>query len=331
MSGVTLCFGELLLRLAAPKGELLLQSPRLEAQFGGAEANVAVALARLGHPAAMVSVVPAGPLGDAAIVHLRRWGVDTRHVASGPGRMGQYFLTPGGAAQAASIIYDRVDSAFARIGSGAIDWPALLAGAAGLHVSGITVALGAGPAAAALKAVEAASAAGVPVSFDGNYRPSLWAGREGEAAALLRGIVAHARILFGDARDLRLLLGAEADDQDVMVQAWQAFPGLELIAGTRRTVRGPDRYELSARLDVRGGDSVTTPELDIQAIDRIGGGDAFAAGVLHALTERPGDLNHAAQTGLLLTAIKHGQSGDACLATRAMLEDARDGAGDVRR
>src|SRR5580704_817655 len=111
--GAVVLFGEILLRLGAPDGEVLLQSPRLHVAVGGAEANVAVGLARLGGEARMVSILPDNPLGHAALAELRRWGVDTRGVRFGPGRMGLYFLTPGGGLRPADIVYDRAGSAFA--------------------------------------------------------------------------------------------------------------------------------------------------------------------------------------------------------------------------
>ena len=168
------CFGELLLRLTAPGRELLLQTGRLDVHVGGAEANVAIGLARLGHDAAMISRLPGNALGEAALGHLRRYGVATDGVAAGPGRMGLYFLSPGAGLRASDIVYDREGSSFALAGPGDFDWETLLAGVDLLHLSGITPALGPNSAEAAIAAAEAARARGIPVSFDGNYRAQLW-------------------------------------------------------------------------------------------------------------------------------------------------------------
>ena len=127
-----LCFGELLLRLSAPRGEALLQASRLEAHFGGAEGNVAVALARLGRASAVVSALPDDAIGDAAIDSLRKAGVDTSRVVRAAGRMGLYFLSPAGGASGGSVIYDRADSAFTATRD--YDWPALLEGAGWLQI-----------------------------------------------------------------------------------------------------------------------------------------------------------------------------------------------------
>ena len=140
--GKIVCFGELLLRLGAPGRQMLLQSPLLDVHVGGAEANVAVSLARFGHDARMVGLVADNALGEAAVGELRRHRVDTRAVQQVPGRMGLYVLTPGAIQRPSEVLYDRADSAFARAGGGTHDWPALLAGADWLHVSGVTPALG---------------------------------------------------------------------------------------------------------------------------------------------------------------------------------------------
>src|SRR5688500_19669727 len=173
MTGRIVCFGELLLRLTAPGSELLLQSGRLDVHVGGAEANVAVGLARLGHRTAMVSRVPDNVLGEAAVGFLRRHGVDASGVTAAPGRMGLYFLAAGAGVRASSVIYDREGSSFAKAEAGDFDWERLLEGAALLHLSGITPALGPRSAEAAMGVMEAARAKGMTVSFDCNYRSQL--------------------------------------------------------------------------------------------------------------------------------------------------------------
>jgi 2-dehydro-3-deoxygluconokinase len=162
------CFGEMLVRLSSSDGEQLLQSPSLQVHFGGAEANVAVSLARLGHAAAMISIVPPNALGAPAIAELRRHGVDTSGILTGPGRMGLYFLTPGAVLRPSAVLYDRAGSAFALAAPTAIDWRAALRDARWLHLSGIASALGANAAAANQRAADAALELGVAVSFDGN-------------------------------------------------------------------------------------------------------------------------------------------------------------------
>ncbi len=331
-----LCFGELLLRLTAPGRELLLQTGRLDVHVGGAEANVAIGLAALGHKVAMASAVPDNALGAAAIQHLRRHGVDTAHVVRAPGRMGLYFLSVGAGLRASEIVYDREGSSFAQASAALFDWDALLGGVDLLHLSGITPALGAGPAALALAAARAARAKGIAVSFDGNYRAQLWARWDGNPRAILSEIVAQADIFFGNHRDVAMLLDRafDSDGEDRRRQAAEAafahFPRLRLIASTARHVIDADRNRLSARIDSPEG-AVQSEEVTISGIvDRIGAGDAFATGVLHGVRHGR-DPDWTVRAGLALAALKHSLPGDASLFGPSDIEAFMTGELDVRR
>jgi len=309
------CFGEMLLRLAPPGRELLLQTPRFETSFGGAETNVAVGLARLGDEARIVTVLPEGAIGHAALAELRRWDVDVGGVRMAPGRMGLYFLTPGAALRPAEVHYDRTGSAFATAAPDLIDWTAELEGAAWLHVSGITPAVSANAAEAALIAVKTARALGVSVAFDGNFRARVWADRIGEAPAILRDILAHADLAFIDHRDIGLILGEDFDDPKAAARAaFEAFPHLVRIASTTRTILGPEEHDLSARLFTRDADHQTETVGLKSIVDRVGTGDAFSAGMLHSLIARTGDAE-ALDYGLACCALKHGVVGDFPLIT----------------
>ncbi len=329
------CFGELLIRLSAPGRTLLLQAPSLDVVVGGAEANVAIGLARLGHSAQVVSTVPPGPLGDGVLAQVRAGGAETGHVLRLPGRMGLYFLAVGAGHRASEIVYDRAGSSFATAPADAFDWPMLLAGQDRLHMSGITPALGPGGTALALAAARAATAAGVPVSFDGNYRARLWAAWDGDPRAILSELVAQADILFGNHQDIGLLLGTRFDAngedrrREAAEAAFAAFPRLKLMASTARHVEDADRHRIAARIDSREGHVQTDEVLVSGIVDRIGTGDAFAAGVLHGLDQ--GDLAHAARTGLALSVLKHSLPGDASLFTQADLDAFLAGGVDVRR
>ncbi|OGT56873.1 MAG: 2-keto-3-deoxygluconate kinase [Gammaproteobacteria bacterium RIFCSPHIGHO2_12_FULL_63_22] len=340
------CFGELLLRLGAPGREFLLQSPRLSVQVGGAEANVAVSLSRLGHQARMVGVVPAGPLGDAAAGELRRHGVDTAALRTGPGRMGLYFLQTGAGLRPSEVLYDRADSAFALADPAGYDWPALLAGADWLHLSGVTPALGQRTSAAALAAARAARKLGVKVSFDGNYRPKLWQAWQGDAPGILRELIAEADLVFADHRDMSVVLGIQFADEGPALQvqaaareAFAAFPNLQMLASTIRTQHSVDHHALAAVMITRDGQSTLAPAMDLPGIvDRIGGGDAFAAGLLHALAKQGGamtrkdDAMAALRFALAAAALKHSIPGDFNLASEAdILACAGEARFDVKR
>ncbi len=329
MSGPIVCFGELLLRLSAPGRELLMQSPRLDIVVGGAEANVAAGLAALDHPTALVSTVPDNALGRGAVAAMRAGGVDTGRVATGPGRMGLYFVSPGAGVRAADIVYDRAGSAFVEASD--YDWPALLEGAARLHLSGITPALGQASAAHALAAARAARAAGVPVSFDGNYRARLWESWASDPRGVLTELVAQADLFFGNHRDVALLTGRDVREARAAAEvAFAAFPNLTVIASTARTVIDADHHRLSARFDTPDA-AYETEEIAVTGIvDRIGGGDAFAAGILHGLHAGL-TPQETVEAGLALAALKHSLPGDFSRFTRADLAAFQAGARDVRR
>ncbi|WP_294196395.1 sugar kinase [uncultured Sphingomonas sp.] len=335
--GTFLAFGEIMLRLSPPGRELLLQTPKLDVWVAGAEANVATQLARLGHDVAMASRVPDNDLGRSAIATLRGHGVDVRRIQTGGERMGLYFCTSGAGMRATEVIYDRAGSSFAEAPTSAWDWDALLDGVDRLHLSGITPALGPVPAESACRAAEAARARGVAVSFDGNWRGKLWARWDGDPRAILTRIVEHADLMFGNHRDIALLLGrddfgGEGEDRRraAAEAAFARFPTLTTIASTARHVEHVDLNRLSARIDTRDDHAQTPETLLAGIVDRIGGGDAFAAGVLHALRRGEG-IAAAAECGLALAALKHSLPGDAALFRQADLDAVRAGGLDVRR
>jgi 2-dehydro-3-deoxygluconokinase len=330
-------FGEVLLRLSAPDSELLLQSPRLSVHVGGAEANVAVSLACLGLDSAMVSVVAGNALGAAAIGELRRRGVDVSGIARADGRMGLYFLTPGAVTRPSEVLYDRAASAFAEAAPDRIDWPAQLKGAAWLHLSGVTPAIGPNAAAAAIGAAKAAEAAGVPLSFDGNYRPTLWAAWQGDGPALLAELLSRATIAFADERDIGLVLGRTFDGTTPRERlrraagaAFAAWPALQRIACTTRLQHAVGAHDLSAVMITRESE-FDAPAVSLSGIvDRIGGGDAFAAGVLFGLTTGLAD-EESLRFGLAAACLKHATPGDFNLASAAEVRAAMQGGFDVRR
>jgi 2-dehydro-3-deoxygluconokinase len=330
------CFGEILLRMTAPGRELMLQKPHLDVYVAGAEANVGVGLSCLGHEVRMVSRLPANPLGQAALDALRRHGVDVSGIARTPGRMGLYFLTQGAGLRASEIFYDRQDSSFARAGPGDFDWDPLLEGVDLLHLSGITPALGPRSAEAAVEAAEAAARRGIRISFDGNYRSQLWEAWDSDPKAILTRLVSKAEILFGNHRDISLLLGetfsgeGEGRRRDAAEAAFGHFPNLRMIASTARHVVDADRHRIGARVDTPEGSAQTEEVLVAGIVDRIGAGDAFAAGILHGI--RTGrDLDWIVQSGLALTCLKHSAPGDFSLFGPADIEAFLAGGLDVRR
>lgn len=319
-------FGELLLRLSPPGQELPLQSPCLEARFGGAEANVAASLAILGHHSVMVSALPDQAIGHACAGELRRHGVDTSALRFADGRMGLYFLSPGAMHRPSEVVYDRAGSVFAQTQTEAYDWPRLLVGAQWLHLSGINLALCEVTAQAALDAVRAARAIGVCVSFDGNFRSKLWGNRLPEAATLLREIMGHAELIFGNDRDIALALDIEfpqsrADERfrAAARAAFSSFPRLSRLAATERQHYSVDDQQLGGLLATREQviGSASYPLTGV--VDRIGCGDAFAAGLLHGLLRGQPD-EAALDFAVAAACLKHSVRGDVNLLREADIQ-----------
>lgn len=306
---------------------------------GGAEANVAGALAQLGHAVGMLGTVADNALGDAALGELRRIGVDVSRMQRGPGRMGLYFFEQGAMRRASEVVYDRAHSAFAQARACGYDWSELLQGAQRLHLSGVTPALGLEQARAAQAAADAAVRLGLPVSFDGNFRGRLWQAWGGDPAALLRPLMAQADVLFANHRDMALVLGQGFDAASprealaaAAAAAFRAFPRLRWFTATQRVSGGVQQQALGALLAQRDGSLLESAPYVLDGIvDRIGGGDAFAAGFLHGLHSgysAQATLDFALASG----AFKHSVAGDISRCSvaeiRAWMQD--EGA-DVRR
>jgi 2-dehydro-3-deoxygluconokinase len=311
-----ICFGEILLRLSAPSREPLLQSPNFLACFGGAEANVAVALVHLGDSARVATTLPENAIGTACLVELRRHGVDVSAVRCDSGRMGLYFYTTGASFRPARVLYDRANSAFAAADSARYDWPKILAGASWLHSSGITPAVSAMAHRSLIAAVAAAGARNVPVSFDCNIRASLWQGREHEAAEALRPIARQAQLLVATPLDIAALFGADLENlrgeaafRRAADTAFTACPNLKILASTERITRHAECQSLGGfAADRKSFAASRAYELD-PLIERIGGGDAFAAGFLHALGQGS-NLQRCIDFATATAVLKHTLPGD---------------------
>lgn len=326
------CFGELLLRLSPADGLRLSQPGQLDVNVGGAEANVAVSLAQFGHDVRMVSVVPENPLAERALGELRRHGVDVSSVRHTAGRLGLYFLEPGAVVRPSRIVYDRAGSAFALAAPDTFDWPVLLAGADWLHLSGVTPAVGPASSRAACDAVKAARDAGIHVSFDGNYRALLWKAWAGDGPAILKEILSCARIAFINERDIALVLGRSFQDRaEAYAAAFDAFPVLEMAAATTRQHASVGDQAITGELVTRDGRWISATHRLDSIVDRIGTGDAFAAGVLHGVMAGR-DPQDCIDFGAAAGALKHAVRGDFNLVSIAEVEELLAGGSlDVRR
>jgi 2-dehydro-3-deoxygluconokinase len=333
-------FGEIMLRLKPPGVERFFQSPLLEATFGGGEANVATALARFGCKTAYVSVIPPNPIGDACVAELRRQGVDTSLVVRKGSRLGIYFLEAGASQRPSVVIYDRAGSAIAEARRGDIDWDRAFAGVSWFHITGITPAISQSSAELSIEAVKKAKEKGLTVSCDLNYRANLWKyGRS--APEVMAEIVSFVDVAVANEEDCQKALGISfsTDVETGMLEAGQyralcekvlaAFPTLRLIAITLRESRSADENGWSAVLHT-GKDFLVSRRYDIRDIvDRVGSGDAFAAGLIYGL-ENLGSAQEALEFAVAGSCLKHSIPGDLPLLSVAEVKALMGGSGSGR-
>lgn len=282
-----LCFGEMLLRLSPPGQERFFQSPSLRTWFGGSELNVAVGLAHLGTPAAYITRLPENAVGDAALAAIRAEGVDARAVLRGGPRMGIYYVESGADLRPMRVVYDRAGSSFSEIAERDVAWDQVMRDVERLHLSGITPALGNGPAAAALAAARAARAAGAGVSLDLNYRPALWTGRD--PRPFVAPLAAECDLVIGNPGAFSAMLGVTAEpdgDLQAAMRRVHAELGCRRVVVTHREVHSASAHGWSASLFDGSAAEETfmrSRRYDVRVVDRVGGGDSFAAALLHAL------------------------------------------------
>ncbi|MDD8027291.1 MAG: sugar kinase [Acidobacteriota bacterium] len=335
-------FGEIMLRLSPPGRERFFQSENWTARFGGGEANVAVSLARFGRETSFLTVLPDNPVAEAAIAELRRHGVGTDGIIRRGRRMGIYFAEIGAGPRPSRIVYDRDGSAVSEAGPGDVDWSRAFAGASWFHVTGITPALSRSAADLTIEGMRAAKAAGLTISLDLNYRAKLW--RYGASATeVMPGLASLADLLLANEEDCQKALGigiAPGPDgklelkvyEDLTAAVLGAFPNLSRTAVTLRASRSADRNGWSAVLRTRAG-FLAGPPYEIEGIvDRVGSGDAFAAGFIHGLLSFDDDAR-ALAFAVAASCLKHTVPGDFNLVSEKEVLDllAGDASGRIRR
>ncbi len=332
------CFGEIMLRLSAPGHERLLQSYRFDAALGGAETNVAVALAGFGIDVAVATALPNNPLGDAVLAALRGFGVGTDAICRRGERLGIYYVETGSGYLATRVTYDRTGSALATVRPGDLDWPTILAGAKWLHVTGITPALSRAAADATLAAVACARKLGIRVSCDANYRSKLW-NYGASPASVMKEVVTGVDVLIAGADDFREMFEIVAPRpvegdyatlfETLSAAAMATYPNLDLVAGTCRDVWDANSNGWSGCLRSRTGFH-RAGHYDIRHIaDRIGTGDAFSAGLIYRLlggAPPPAALEFAVAAGCL----NHAIPGDFHRTGTAEIESLLSGAASAR-
>lgn len=337
-------FGEIMLRLRSNERERLFQKPELEATFGGGEANVAVSLSIFGEDAAFVTAVPDHAVGEAAVRELMKYGVDTSSINRVKGsRLGIYYLETGANQRPSLVVYDRADSAIANAKPEDFDFDKIMNGADWFHTTGITPAISQGAADCALAAMKAAKKAGATVSIDLNYRKKLW--NYGKTAPeVMRELVKYADVIIANEEDIQKCLGIEADsdvtkgelDTDVYkalcAEVRKQFPNISVIAVTLRESHSADYNGWSAALSGKTGFYLSRHYEITNIVDRVGGGDSFAAGIIYGLSHYD-DEQYAINYAVAASCLKHSISGDFNLARKSEVEALAkgDGSGRVQR
>ncbi len=310
--------GEIMLRLSTEGQSRFVQSNQFNVTYGGGEANVAVSLANYGHEAYFVSKLPTHEIGQSAINHLRRYGVHTSYVARGGDRVGIYFLETGASMRPSKVVYDRANSAIAEADPRDFDFDAIFEGKDWFHWSGITPAVSPKAAEITKLACQAAKKHGVMVSVDLNYRKKLWT--PVEAQAVMKDLMQYVDVCIGNEEDAELVLGFKPSHTDVtsgklnadgykqIFKEMKEQFGFKFVTSTLRESFSATKNGWSALL-YDGENFYQSKRYEINPIiDRVGGGDSFAGGLIHGLlTRKP---QEAIEFAVAASALKHTIPGD---------------------
>lgn len=341
MNKKTVTFGEIMLRLATPGHLRFVQADRLEATYGGGEANVAVALAGYGMDSYFLSRLPEHELGQSAINALRRFGVNTEYIVRGGDRIGIYFLESGASQRASKVIYDRADSAVTQLRPDMVDWDGLFRDADWFHWTGITPALGENAVECLKMACSVAREAGVTISCDLNFRKKLWT--PGEAQKVMKPLMEYVNVCIANEEDIQLSLGFDPGTGDVasgeleeadyagLAQSVRKEFGFDTIAITLRESYSASRNGWSAMLHDTGdcSEPVRSTRYDIQIVDRVGGGDSFASGLIYGLMAFD-HSREALEFAVAASCLKHTIPGDFNLVSKQEVIKLMEGSGSGR-
>jgi len=335
--------GEIMLRLKSPAHERFFQSPTFEATFGGGESNVAVALANYGLDAAFVTALPRNDIADACIREVRGFGVNTSHIVRGGERIGIYYLEAGANQRASKVVYDRAGSSIAEVGADAFDWQTIFADARWFHITGITPALSESAAELSVAACKAAKSAGVTVSCDFNFRGKLW--KYGKTAPeVMAELVRYVDVGIANEEDCQKSLGITVDVdvesgeldtskyEKLSARVLEIYPDMSIIAITLRESKSADHNGWSACLRDKDGFRLSRRYEITDIVDRVGGGDSFASGLIAGL-EFFDDRQRALEFAVAASCLKHSIPGDFNRVSRDEVEKlmSGDASGRVQR
>ena len=316
-------FGEIMLRLSPDGYYKLFQKPELNTSFCGAEANVAVALSNFGDEAEFVTALPDNDIGRAACRELMRYGVKTDNIVYTGDRLGIFFAEKGASQRPSKVIYDRKNSAIALAEPSSFDWEKIFDGADWFHITGITPALSDSLAKISVDAVKAAKKAGLTVSCDINYRSKLWSAQK--ARPVMTEIMKYVDVCIGNEEDAEIVFGIKAGTTDVTkgqldtdgykksLQTVAETFGCKIVAySQRKSYSESDNGWSGIIYDDEKKQVYTSAQYDIRITDRIGGGDAFASGLIYALHNNISPAN-AIETAAAAGCLDQTLEGDFCL------------------
>ena len=310
--------GEIMLRLSTPGNQKYIQATQFDINYGGGEANVAVSLANYGHDAEFVTKVPENPIGACAVAALRKYGVETKHIAKGGDRLGIYFLETGASMRPSNVTYDRANSSIATASISDFDFDEIFEGADWFHWSGITPAISDKAAELTRLACEAAKRHGVTVSVDLNFRKKLWT--KEKAQSIMKPLMQFVDVCIGNEEDAELCLGFKPDAdveaghtdaegyKGIFQQMMKEF-GFKYVVSTLRESFSATHNGWKAMI-YNGEEFYTSKRYDIDPIiDRVGGGDSFSGGLIHGLLTKPNQAE-ALEFAVAASALKHTIPGD---------------------
>lgn len=336
--------GEIMLRLSTPNNERFIQADEFDINYGGGEANVAVSLANYGHDAEFVSALPKNPIGDAAIATLRKYNVGTKHISRSGERVGIYFLETGSAMRASNVVYDRANSSISTAKADEFDFDEIFKDTDWFHFTGITPAVSDSAAKLTEVALKAAKKAGVTVSVDLNFRKKLWSSEK--AKRIMTNLMQYVDVCIGNEEDAEKVLGFKPGNTDVTAgelelngyvdifnQMCDQFKFKYVISSLRESFSASNNDWSACIMDGATREFYHSKKYHITPIvDRVGGGDSFAAGLICGLCDKK-DFKSALEFAVAASALKHTIPGDFNLVTREDVEGLAggDGSGRVQR
>jgi len=344
MSKKVVTMGEIMLRLSTPNNERFIQADEFDVCYGGGEANVAVSLANFGHDAEFVTAVPANPIGECAVAALRKYNVKTDHISRSGERLGIYYLETGSAMRASNVVYDRAHSSISTAKPEEFDFDAIFKDVDWFHFTGITPAISDAAIELITVALKAAKAASVTVSVDLNFRKKLWSSEK--AQKVMTSLMQYVDVCIGNEEDADKVLGFKAKEtdvtkgelnlagyEDVFNQMADRFGFKYIVSSLRQSYSASNNGWSACIMDGSTREFYHSKTYSVTPIvDRVGGGDSFAAGVICGLLDGK-DMKESLEFGVAASALKHTIPGDFNYVTRAEVDNLAggDGSGRVQR